>query len=41
MLLFLYLFKATRNGKWSLKIKWIIVNLLINKPFHIPHCIDN
>ena len=34
MLLFLRLFKTTRNVKWSLKIKWIILDLLIKKPFH-------
>ena len=31
MLLFLRLFKTTRNGKWKLKIKWIT---LMKKTFH-------
>ena len=34
MLLFLRLFKTTRNEKWSLKINWIILDFLMNKPFY-------
>ena len=33
MLFFLRLFKTTRNGKWSLKTKWIIQLLLMRQIF--------
>ena len=34
MILFLCLFKTTRNEKWTLKTKWITPDLVIKKPFY-------
>ena len=34
MPLSLCLFKTNRNGKWTLKIKWITLDLSIKEPFH-------
>ena len=31
---FIFTFVQTRNKKWSLKVKWIILDLLMKKPFH-------